>query len=223
VLETADLNLPSFCSLVSIVIRHHHSQKLPSSHDDIQQRSLIKKISQKPITQTSFPPSTRDVLHDDSRVDVPKRRRHATHARLILLPPSLAPSRGLSEGVAKNPNFLAHREMVPKELFPKTTSSVPTRFHWVPKKVPTDSFPKCAQVWNWDRTHGIYAYPGMYPASCLAPAIGLHGWNSRFRIDDETLPPNINPHPEKKKKVQQVLDDCPDEKTPASSALTEQN
>jgi hypothetical protein len=26
VLETADLNLPSSCSLVSIVIGHHHSQ-----------------------------------------------------------------------------------------------------------------------------------------------------------------------------------------------------
>jgi len=31
------------------------------------------------------------------------------------------------------------------------------------------------------------------------------------------------PIQKKKKKVQQVLDDCPDEKNPTSSALTEQN
>jgi len=31
------------------------------------------------------------------------------------------------------------------------------------------------------------------------------------------------PIQKKKRKVQQVLDDCPDEKTPSFSALTEQN
>jgi hypothetical protein len=39
----------------------------------------------------------------------------------------------------------------------------------------------------------------------------------------KTRPPNKTSHPEKKQKVQQVFDDCPDDKTPSSSALTEQN